>query len=41
MKGLINFPKPADVDFAASLSVVLTIAATMLYVLATGFSGVA
>jgi hypothetical protein len=41
MKGLINFPKAADVDFAASLTVVLAVASAMLYVLATGFSTIA
>jgi hypothetical protein len=41
MKGLINFPKPADVDFAASLAVVLAVASAMIYVLATGFATVA
>ncbi len=40
MKGLINFPNAADVDFAASLTVVLAVASAMLYVLATGFSAI-
>lgn len=39
MKGLISFPKPADVDFVASLTVVLAGLSAMIYIITSGFGG--